>query len=479
MEITDLEPREVFRFFAEICKIPRPSKNEAAMIEYLKNFGEKRGLKTTVDEAGNVLIFKPKNGKTSSDGVILQSHIDMVCEKNADVEHDFFTDEIVPFVDGEWIKARGTTLGADNGIGVAAMLAILDSKTLIHSGLECLFTVDEETGLTGAFALKPDFLHFSKLINLDSEDDGELFIGCAGGKDTTAFFDFSRENADETVFFFKLEVKGLLGGHSGDDIDKNRANAIKILARFLWQISQKTNLRICEISGGNLPNAIPREASVLAAVPFGFREQLRIDLNVFTAEIEKEFPNEKRISLNLESENPQPFFIDQKTSNALISTLLAVENGVIKMSDIMPGLVETSTNLASVKIIGDKIKVVTSQRSSMESAKIAISNSIFAIFSLAGAKVETSNGYPGWQPNPDSPLAKMVFATFHDLFGTFPKIRAIHAGLECGLFAEKYPNLDMISFGPTMRGVHSPDECLHIGDTLRFWKLLTSVLEKI
>lgn len=479
--ITELEPSEVFYYFNEICKIPRPSKKEEKIRAFLIDFGLKNQLETIVDKTGNVLIRKPATkGFEHLSTVILQAHIDMVCEKNSDVVHDFETESIKPYVDGEWIRAKGTTLGADNGIGMAAMLAVLASSDLQHGNLECLFTYDEETGLTGAFNLDADLLSGKILINLDSEEDGEFFIGCAGGLDTIAKMPYRSENADDKMFFFNMNVKGLKGGHSGDDIDKGRGNANKILARFLWQTSQKTDLRIVKIDGGNLRNAIAREASVTAAVPFSYREPLRVDLNLFIYDVETELKHtEPDVEITLESEVAQAEFIDKNSSTNLLNMLMACPHGVVRMSDTMKGLVETSTNLASIKMKCGEIEIATSQRSSIESSKFDIANVVESVFLLGGAGVSHSAGYPGWTPNPSSEIVKTSAKVYRNLFGEDPKIRAIHAGLECGLFLEKYPHLDMVSFGPTMQGVHSPNERLNIKSTQRFWTLLTSILKEV
>lgn len=479
--ITQLEPHNVFRFFDEISRIPRPSKKEERIIAYIQDFGKSRGLETITDKIGNVLIRKPATiGKELAPTVVLQAHMDMVCEKNANVEHDFLNDAIKTYIDGDWIRARGTTLGADNGIGIAAILAVLDADNIEHGNIEALFTVDEETGLTGAFALDSNLLKGDILINLDSEDDGELFIGCAGGCDTIATFNYTEDVADGRMFFFTVTVSGLLGGHSGDDIDKGRANANKLLVEYLVRIAKQTTLRICHIDGGNLRNAIAREASVVAAVPFSYKETLRVEFNHHLAEIEEKFCHtEPNLSMVLQSESAQKTFIDYATSQALLSALVDCPHGVIAMSETMPGLVETSTNLASIKMADKKIVISTSQRSSIESAKNELAKDIKNIFTSKGATVKHSDGYPGWNPNTNSKIVRLTAETYERLFGEKAHIRAIHAGLECGLFAEKYPHLDMISFGPTMRGVHSPDERLSIIATQRFWQLLIEVLKQI
>lgn len=482
MEITELKPAALWRIFADICKVPRPSKREGQIIAWLQRFGQEHGIATETDAAGNVLMRKAATaGYESHPAIVLQAHMDMVCEKNSDTAHDFERDAIEPYIDGGWVKARGTTLGADNGIGMAAALAVLTSDEVKHGPIECLFTVDEETGLTGAFALADNALHGDMLINLDSEDDGEFFIGCAGGIDTTATLDYTPENAPEGKFHFRLTVKGLAGGHSGDDIDKGHGNAIKILTRFLWQTAHETDLTLASIDGGNLRNAIAREATAVAAVPMDYKETLRANLNRFAADVEAELAaTEPNLRIDLESAQKPAAAIDQKTSGKLLDALYACPHGVLRMCDDMPGLVETSTNLASVKMLdGNRILITTSQRSSVESSKHDAARMVESAFALAGATVTHGDGYPGWRPNPNSPLAKLTAATYERLFGTKAKIRAIHAGLECGLFSEKYPHLDMVSMGPTMRGVHSPDERLEIAATERFWQLLVAILEAL
>ncbi|MDR1544615.1 MAG: aminoacyl-histidine dipeptidase [Prevotellaceae bacterium] len=477
----NLEPKILWQCFFDICKVPRPSKKEEKIIQFLLNFGKKNNIETVKDHAGNVLMKIPATaGCEKRETVVLQAHQDMVCEKNADTMHNFDHDPILPCIDGEWLKAKGTTLGADNGIGMAAMLAVALDKTIKHPALELLFTVDEETGLTGAFELKSGFLSGKKLLNLDSEDDGEIFIGCAGGVDTVAEFPCQTENAPENLYYCKIAVKGLVGGHSGDDIDKNRANANKLLNRFLWQIYKETELKLVEIDGGNLRNAIPREAYAIIGVPMEFKEKLAIALNHYISDVCAEYAaTEPTLALTIETAQQPKSVIAQNIAQNLLNSLYACPHGIIRMSDDMKGLVETSTNLASVKIKGEVIKIETSQRSSVASAKKDIANMVESVFVLAGAKVSHGDGYPGWKPNPNSEIAHKIALSYKKLFGKEAKIRAIHAGLECGLFSEKYPEMDMASFGPTMRGVHSPDERLHIGDTKKFWLLLVDVLENL
>lgn len=481
MEKKDLRPAVVFHYFDEVCQVPRPSKKEEKIRAYLLDFAKKHNLEAKTDEAGNVLIKKAASaGMENLKTVILQSHIDMVCEKNKDTEHNFETDPIQTYIDGEWLRAKGTTLGADNGIGVATELAVLASDDIKHGPIECLFTVDEETGLTGAFALKEGFMNGDILLNLDSEDDGELFIGCAGGANTTAIYPFPTEKAPQGWFFFRVSVKGLTGGHSGDDINKNRANANKLLNRFLVQTMQKYGMRLADIEGGNLHNAIPREAHALCAVPMEYKEAVRVDLNIFISEIENEYSaTEPNLSMDLESEAPVEYVMEQKAMERFLLSIYAVHHGVYAMSQDIPGLVETSSNLASIKVCDGTIKVVTSQRSSILSSRKDMSQMVSAAFILGGATVTTGEGYPGWKPNPSSEILKIAVESYKKLFGVEPKVKAIHAGLECGLFLQKCPSLDMVSFGPTLRGVHSPDERMLIPTVEKFWNHLLDILAHI
>ena len=483
MYIVDLKPTGIWKYFDEITKIPRPSKKEEKIISYLIKFGQSLGLDTKKDEAGNVLITKPATqGKESVATIVLQSHVDMVAEKNAGVQHDFEKDPIQTVIDGDWVKAQGTTLGADNGIGVAAQLAILASNDIEHGKIECLFTVDEETGLSGATALREDFFTGKILLNLDSEDEGEIFIGCAGGGDTIATFEYTTEAVSDTYFFFRIDVSSLKGGHSGTDIHWGRANANKLLTRFLWESAKKYDLRLSTIQGGNLRNAIPREASCIAAVPFEDKERVRVDFNLFLQEIEEQYNEiEPLLQVELSSEDRQAHFIDRKTTKQLVNALYACPHGVITMSQDIPGLVETSTNLANVKMTSENlITVGTSQRSAKESEKKDIMQLVESIFTLAGAaNITHGDGYPGWTPNPETEILRLAKNSYKNRFGTEPKITAIHAGLECGLFLKKYPDLEMISFGPTLRDVHSPDEKLNIPSVQKFWDFLVDILKNI
>lgn len=477
-----LKPARVFEQFAKINQIPRPSKHEEKMIEYLKKFGKDHGLETKVDETGNVLIKKPATkGYENRATTILQSHMDMVCDKLVDVDIDFYNDPIQSYVDGDWMRAKGTTLGADDGIGDAIELAILDSDDIDHGPIECVFTRDEETGLTGAFGMKAGFMSGKYLINLDSEDEGQIFISCAGGINTTAVFHVTREDAPEGYFFMEASLKGLQGGHSGDDINKKRANAIKILARFLYNEQGKMDLYLAQWNSGRMHNAIPRDGKVIFAVPADKKEEVKADFNVFTKEVEDEYHiTDTNMQWALVSADAQKV-MDKTTSDNLIKAIQAVDNGVLAMcqDEALAWMVETSSNIASVQSEEDKVVVVSSQRSNVMSNLKNMSNSVKACFQLAGAEVIQNDGYPAWKMNPESKLVKITVDAYKKLFNKEPKVLGIHAGLECGLFSEKYPHLDMVSFGPTLRNVHTPDECLYIPTVQMVWDHLLEILKNI
>ena len=480
--LSNLEPKIVWDYFEDICQVPRPSKKEDKIIAFLLDFGKKNNLATKRDEIGNVLISKPATpGKENLKTVVLQSHIDMVCEANEGTNHNFDTDPIKPRIDGDWVKATGTTLGADDGIGVAAQMAILTSTNIEHGPIECLFTVDEETGLTGAFALEKGFFEGKILINLDSEDEGELFIGCAGGIDTLVHFDYDEENVPENHVGLKLSVTGLNGGHSGDEIDKGLGNSLKIMNRFLWNASNEFDLRIGDFDGGKARNAIPREAFAHITVHKDEKDELVKLFNDYIPAIKAEFEiTEPKLTLAIEDADLPKFVIDEDTQFALLNSLYACPHGVFAMSMAIKGLVETSTNLASIKFIeNNQIFITTSQRSSIETAKYDIASKVETVFRLAGAKIKHGDGYPGWKPNTNSEIMKITENSYEKLFGNKPVVRAIHAGLECGLFLEKYPYLDMISFGPTIKGAHTPEERINIETTVKFWDLLLDVLKNI
>lgn len=482
MSNCELKPARVFEQFAEINKIPRPSKHEEKMIDYLKKFAEKRNLEHEVDETGNVIIRKPATkGHENAPMVSLQSHMDMVCDKLVDVDINFQTDAIQTYVDGEWLTAKGTTLGADDGIGCAIELAILDSDDIEHGPIECVFTRDEETSLTGAMGMKAGFMKGDMLINLDSEDEGQIFISCAGGKTTSAKFTFTREQAPEGYFFLQASIKGLKGGHSGDDINKKRANAIKILTRFLYKEQEKMDLHLASFNSGKLHNAIPRDGVIVFAVPASEKETVRVDWNVFTANVEEEYHvSDTTMEFNLESAEATAV-IEKGVSHRFILAMQAVDNGVFAMcqDEALAYMVETSNNVASVATSDNEINIVTSQRSNVMSNLENETNTVKAAFELAGAEVKMSDGYPAWKMNPDSKLTKVAVESYKKLFGKEPIVKGIHAGLECGLFSERYPNLDMVSFGPTLRDVHTPDERLYIPTVQMVWDHLLDILKNV
>lgn len=482
MNITDLKPTNVWKFFHEITQVPRPSKKEEKILAYLIKFAEDRNLKYRTDEVGNLVIAKPATpGYEHLETVILQSHMDMVCEKNADKVHDFENDPIRTIIDGDWLRADGTTLGADNGIGCAAELAILDAKDLEHGPIECLFTMDEETGMTGAMNLKPGFFNGKILLNLDSEDEGELFIGCAGGMGTMAEFAYEKRETTDDYLYFEVKVSGLKGGHSGGEIHIGLGNANKLLVRYLYALEREMDWKLCSFQGGNLHNAIPREARAVIALKGDQKERARVILNELAAAVEEELKRvDPSVKFEMNSVEKPAFRIDCDTKRRLVRALYACPHGVYGMSHDIPDLVETSSNLASVKMKeGDKILVETSQRSSTSSLITDISNMVATVFELAGAKISFRDPYPGWKPNPDSPILKAASESYERIFGRKPAVKAIHAGLECGLFLNKYPYLDMVSFGPTLRDVHSPVEKIEIKTVQLWWDHLIDVLKHI
>ena len=483
MNKSELKPAVVFEQFAKINEIPRPSKREEKMIEYLKDFGKSHDLETVVDEVGNVIIRKGATpGYEDCKTVILQSHMDMVCDCLPDVKIDFDKEGITAYVDGEWMRAKGTTLGADDGIGVAMELAILDSNDIEHGPIECVFTRDEETGLTGAFGMKADFMRGDFLINLDSEDEGEIFVSCAGGRTTTAQFEIQRQPAPEGYFFIKGSVKGLVGGHSGDDINKKRANGLKIIARFVYQEMERyEDIHLVRLHGGSLHNAIPRGGYFVLAVPNNIKENIRADWNIFSAQVNEEFHVcDQQMVWRMRSYDPEPM-IDDDTARRFVYALQAVDNGVyaVCQDEALGGMTETSSNLARVETYETTIDIMTSQRSNVMSNLDNMCNTVAAVFKLAGAKVTFSEGYPAWKMRTNSELQNIVKYTYHKLFQKDPTIKGIHAGLECGLFAERYPNLDMVSMGPTLRDVHTPDERLLIPTVQMVWDHLLLTLKSM
>ena len=483
MNKSELKPAVVFEQFAKINQIPRPSKREEKMIEYLKSWGESHGLDTKVDETGNVIIRKPATkGMENRKTVILQSHMDMVCDKLVDYEIDFDNDPIKTYIDGEWLTAEGTTLGADDGIGCAMELALLASEDIEHGPIECVFTRDEETGLTGAEGMKAGFMTGDYLINLDSEDEGEIFVSCAGGRNTTAKFTFQREAAPAGSFFMRAQLKGLVGGHSGDDINKQRANAIKLLGRFLFAEMQKyEGIRLAQFNSGKMHNAIPRDGMFVIAVPNAVKENIKADWNIFASDVEEEFHvTDTQMVWTMESTDAEPV-IDEQVARRFIYAIQAVDNGIyaICQDPELNGMVETSSNIASIATSESEINIVSSQRSNVMSNLDNMCATIGACFTLAGAEVKHSDGYPAWKMRAHSELQKIVKDSYVRLFGKEPVMRGIHAGLECGLFSERYPNLDMVSFGPTLRFVHTPEERLLIPTVQMVWDHLLDVLKNI
>ena len=477
-----LAPEPIWRYFEEICNIPRLSKNEGKIRQYLIGFAEKNHFEVHEDEVGNILIVKPPSeGMENRKTIVLQSHLDMVGEKNADNPHNWAEDPITPYLRNDWVTAQGTTLGADDGIGIAAMMAILTDKNIRSGKIECLFTVDEESGMTGAINLKPDFFSGKILLNLDSEDEGILYIGCAGGMDTLITMSYDTQVIPTGYDSFELAVTGLHGGHSGDEIHKGYANSVKLMTRLLSALVSQYDIILNKFDGGNLRNAIPRESFSTISASQNRSSDIQETVKEFLKTLRNEYgPLEPELKLSVRKVSNQSIGIDNDTSKRLISALTACPHGVVSWSKEMDNLVETSSNLASVKFIEDnKIQIVTTQRSSIESAKHDISSTVEACFRLAGADVQMTDGYPGWKPNITSEILRITKESYKRLFGKDPLIRAIHAGLECGLIYEKNRDIDMISFGPTIRGAHTPEEMINIQTVIMFWDLLTDVIENI
>lgn len=479
MEIKNLAPELVWNIFDQITKVPRPSKKEEKIRKWIVDFAQKHNIENHVDATGNVLLRVPATpGYEGHPTIVMQGHIDMVCEKNSNIEHDFDKDPIETYIEDGWVTANGTTLGADDGIGVAIAMACMLDPDCQHAPLELLCTYDEETGMTGANNIQEGFITGKTLINLDSETEGQIFIGCAGGMDTVATFRYAPIPAPKDLFYAHIKISGLIGGHSGGDIHLGHANANKVLARFL---TSQPDIMIASIHGGNLRNAIAREAEAVIGVAPSRKDQLVAELNQFIATIEGEVGDiEKGMKITLESVETPSTVIEPGVSDRLLQALIACPHGVIDMSRSMPGLVETSTNLASVKMTEPGIiRVETSQRSSVESEKKAIAQMVATVFRLAGAEVSQGVGYPGWKPNTNSPIMQLCAQTYRDVYKKEPEVIAIHAGLETGLFLTKYPYLDMVSVGPTMEGVHSPDERLNIASVGTFYAYMKEVLRRL
>lgn len=476
-----LKPTLLWDHFEELCRIPRPSRKEQKVAEYVISVAKRNNLESSVDDFGNIVIRKPAtSGMENRQTVVLQGHLDMVAEKNSDVSHDFDNDPIQPYIDGEWVKAKGTTLGSDNGIGVAAALAVLESKDVEHGPLEALFTLDEETGLNGAQSLKSGFLKASILMNLDSEEMGALYIGCAGGKNTYSKYKFNPEDVPADSIALEVKVTGLKGGHSGLDINEGRGNAIKILSRLLWNLERKYYIRLAGISGGSKHNAIPRECFSVITLQKNMEKDVINYINNYNTTVKKELAtNEPGLKVeSVKSEMPAKV-MDTNNQSKLLNALYTIHHGVIAMSPDIEGLVETSTNLAVVTTEDSTVAITTSQRSSVESEKEDIADRVAALFRLAGGEVNQGDGYPGWKPNVNSPILGVLKNTYKELYGEMPEVKAIHAGLECGIINEKYPDMDMISFGPTITGAHSPDEQVNIKTVEQFWELLLKSLKNV
>ena len=480
-EIAKLKPQRVWHYFLEITKVPRPSKKEEKILQYLIDFAKEHNLDYEQDDTGNLVIRKPASqGNQSNRLVTLQSHVDMVCEKNEDVNFDFDNDAIEPVLEDGWVKANGTTLGADDGIGMATELAILEADDIDHPALECLFTVDEETGLTGAFALDKSFLKGDILLNLESEDDGQLFIGCAGGVDTSVELPYQKEFAPTNHAAYRLKVHGLRGGHSGDDIHKGFGNANKLLSRLMWNGSNKFGLRFATFDAGSAHNAIAREGAAIITIP----QDKTGDFESYIKEMEKTFRDELHVTepnvkVSLEKTDMPDHVVDEQAHHNLLNAVYGCPHGVMAWSQDIENFVETSTNLAVVKTNADHFFILNSHRSSVESAKEDTKNRVASVFRLAGGKVSHGDGYPGWTPNPDSEIVKLTEQSYTDLFKENPEVLAIHAGLECGLIGEKYPKMDMISYGPEITGAHSPDEAIEVKSVEKFWQLTLDVLKRI
>jgi dipeptidase D len=481
-QLGEIKPKRVWSYFEEICQIPRLSKNEGRIREYLLNFAHRNSLEAREDSVGNILIIREAAaGKEKVKTVVLQSHLDMVGEKNASHPHNWETDPIIPEVDGRWVTANGTTLGADDGIGIAAQMAVLTDPDLQCGKIECLFTVDEETGMTGAINLKPDFFTGRILLNLDSEDEGILFIGCAGGIDTQALLPYTPVKVTEGHRAMNISVTGLHGGHSGDEIHKGYGNSIKIISRLLRDLEKKYGILISNLTGGNLRNAIPREAFATITFNPEKEENILADTTAYSELVREEFgPLEPDLKVAATPAEVPLTVIDPQTQHRLLSALSIVPHGVLEWSKEIPDLVETSSNLATIRFTDDNmVQVVTTQRSSSEEAKQYAMTKAEASFDLAGAKVTHSDGYPGWKPNMNSAILRLMIESYRKLFGKVPQVKAIHAGLECGLILEKYKGIDMISFGPTIKGAHTPEERIEIETVQMFWDLLNDVLRHI
>ena len=481
MSIRNLEPKGLWKNFYELTQIPRPSKKEEKVVAFVKEFGEKLGLETIVDSVGNVIIRKPATpGYENRMGVILQAHLDMVPQKNSDKVHDFEKDPIETHIENGWVKANGTTLGADNGVGAAAAMAVLEDNTLVHGPIEALFTIDEETGMTGANALESGVLKGDILINTDSETEGELYVGCAGGIDTCGYFTPKFEEVPAGSKAFQLVVKGLKGGHSGMDIILGRANANKVMNELLAYATEKLDARVADIQGGSLRNAIPRESFVTVTVPEGKAEELTAYISQFEASTKEKFAAvEPEMSITIAPTEMPAQVMDKETVANIIEAVAKYPNGVTAMSKDFEGTVETSSNLAIVKLIDGTVMTASLQRSLVDASKEALAAEMRELLEKCGARAESTGSYPGWKPNINSPILHTMKKVYEEKYGKTPKIMVIHAGLECGILGSKYPNWDMVSFGPTLVFPHSPDEALKIDTVPLFWEFMTETLKNV
>ena len=478
--ILQLAPQNVWKHFYSLTQIPRPSGHVEKVTEFLMNFGKSLGLESFVDEVGNVIIRKPATpGMENRKGVILQAHMDMVPQKNNDTVHDFTKDPIETYVDGDWVRAKGTTLGADDGLGVAVAMAVLEASDVKHGPLEVLITKDEETGMYGAFGLKPDTLQGDILLNLDSEEEGELYIGCAGGIDITASLEYKEEAPAEGLIARKLVLKGLRGGHSGLEINEGRGNANKLLARVTHDLLMEFDCQLASFEGGNMRNAIPREAHAVLVFNPDDMEGLDAYIREYEVQLNEEYaPIESNISLKMEETDTPAMVVPEEIQDNMINVLMACQDGVMRMIPTVPDTVETSSNLAIVLIGGGKAEIRILARSSCDTMKDFLADSLTACFSMAGMKVELSGSYSGWQPNVQSPILLAMKESYKEQFGTEPAVKVIHAGLECGIIGATYKNLDMISFGPTLRSPHSPDERAYIPSVPKFYDFVVATLAK-
>ena len=481
MSVRNLEPTELWNHFADLNAVPRPSKKEERVIQFMMDFGMKLGLETIQDTIGNVIIKKPASkGMEDRKTVILQSHIDMVHQKNADTVFDFDAQGIEMRVNGDWVDANGTTLGADNGIGVSAIMAVLSSKTIEHPAIEAMFTIDEETGMTGAMQLDPSNFSGEILLNLDTEDDDELSVGCAGGIDTNTELSYKEVVIEPDSSCFEIKIRGLVGGHSGMDIDKGRANANKLMNRVLMHLASEMKFQLVSIDGGSLRNAIPRESTAVIAIDHEFDGQLETEFYAISTIIKKEFERiEEKMALSLAPTKDAEGAVPTELSERIFKTIAAVQNGVFRMSPDIEGLVETSSSLARVMVGNGKFSTQSLQRSSVESTKTEVAEAVRAPFDLIGCEVVQNGDYPGWQPNPNSEILTLMADLYRSSFNDEPKIKACHAGLECGILLQHLPEVDMISFGPNIRAPHSPDEKVQISSVQKFWGFYLETLKRI